>query len=36
MKPRLQLSRDEFITLMDAHHPPKPELYEKALEANTT
>ncbi len=36
MKPRLQLSWDEFITLMDAHHPPKQELYEKALEANTT
>ena len=33
--PRLQMSREEFIERMDAHHPPKPELFETALKENT-
>ena len=32
---RLLLSRKEFIRVMDDHHPPKPELFNEAVEKNT-
>lgn len=33
--PRLQLSREEFIRQLDAHHPPLPELFEESMRANS-
>lgn len=33
--PRFALSHDEFIVAMNAHHPPKPDLFEEAIEANS-
>lgn len=33
--PRLQLSRREFIQILDTHHPAKPELLEKAIRINS-
>lgn len=33
--PRLALSREDFITTMDAHHPELPELFEESIEANS-
>ena len=33
--PRLALSEDEFIKVMDAHHPPKPDLFEEAIAKNS-
>lgn len=33
--PRYQLSREEFVTTMDAHHPPMPELFEASIAANS-
>ena len=32
---RLLLSKKEFIRVMDDHHPPKPELFNVAVEKNT-
>lgn len=33
--PRFLLAHDAFITAMDAHHPPEPELFRASLEANS-
>ena len=33
--PRFLLPRDEFIEVMDAHHPPEPELFKEAIEQNS-
>lgn len=33
--PRLKWSREEFITTMDAYHPPKPDLFEMAITKNS-
>lgn len=33
--PRFKLSREEFIATMNGHHPPKPELFEASIEANS-
>lgn len=33
--PRLQLSKEEFIAALDAHHPPTPELFEEAIQKNS-
>ena len=32
---RLLLNREEFITTMDAHHPPKPDLIDEAVRVNS-
>ena len=32
---RLLLSREEFITALDAHHPPKPDLFDEAVRVNS-
>ena len=33
--PRLLLGREEFIAALDAHHPPKPDLFDEAIHANS-
>ena len=33
--PRLALGEKEFIKIMDAHHPPKPDLFEEAIAKNS-
>jgi len=33
--PRLQLSREEFVRIMDAHHPALPELLEESVRKNS-
>ena len=33
--PRLALGEEEFIKIMDAHHPPKPDLFEEAIAKNS-
>lgn len=35
VNPRTVLSEDEFIHTMDAHHPPKPDLFEEAIRKNS-
>lgn len=35
INPRLRLSKEKFIQLMDSYHPPKPELFEMAIRENT-
>lgn len=33
--PRLSLEREAFITAMDSHNPPKPELFDEAIRKNS-
>jgi len=33
--PRFLLAHDAFISTMDAHHPPAPELFKESIAANT-
>lgn len=33
--PRLQLNENDFVELMDAHHPPKPDLFSEAIAQNS-
>jgi len=33
--PRLKLSHDEFVKMMNELHPPKPDLFEEAIEKNS-
>ena len=33
--PRFALGREAFIHAMDTHHPPKPELFERAISENS-
>ena len=33
--PRLALSHDEFVAVMDAHHPQKPDLFDTAVAENS-
>ena len=33
--PRFALTHDDFLATMDAHHPPKPELFDAAIAANS-
>lgn len=33
--PRFALSHEDFVTAMNAHHPPKPELFTEAIEVNS-
>ncbi len=33
--PRFALSHDEFVVALNAHHPPLPELFDSAIEANS-
>lgn len=33
--PRFALDRETFIRTLDAHHPPKPELFERAISENS-
>lgn len=33
--PRLQMSHEEFVEHMNAHHPPKPELFDEAIAKNS-
>lgn len=32
---RLLLSKEEFIAVLDAHHPPKPDLFNEAVQVNS-
>ena len=33
--PRLAMSREEFVRLLEAHHPPLPELLEESVRKNS-
>ena len=33
--PRLSLAHDEFVAMLDAHHPPNPDLFDVAIAANS-